>query len=59
MPASTWHPKRHVLARLDEEGAPIGKSTTIAEDREGYAACSRRSALPPALVVMEATGQDR
>ena len=48
--------ERHVLARLDEDGAPIGKSMTITEDREGYDALLKALGSPPALVVMEATG---
>ena len=30
--------ERHVLARLDEKGAPIGRPMAITEDREGHAA---------------------
>ena len=30
--------ERHVLARLDAEGAPIGRPIMITEDQEGYAA---------------------
>jgi transposase len=48
--------ERHVLARLDEEGAPIGKAMTITEDREGYDALLKALGPPPALIVMEATG---
>lgn len=48
--------ERHVLARLDEDGVPIGKSMTITEDREGYDALLKALGSPPALVVMEATG---
>ena len=47
---------RHVLARLDEDGAPIGKAMTITEDREGYDALLKALGSPPVLVVMEATG---
>ena len=32
---------RHVLARLDEAGAAVGKPITITEDREGYDALLR------------------
>ena len=39
--------EHHTLARLDEDGAPIGKAMTIAEDREGYDALLKRSALHP------------
>lgn len=48
--------ERHVLARLDDDGAPIGKSMTITEDRKGYDALLEALGSPPALVVMEATG---
>ena len=48
--------ERHVLARLDEAGAAIGKPIAITEDREGYDALLRALAPPPVLVVMEATG---
>lgn len=48
--------ERHLLARLDEEGAPIGKPMTITEDREGYDALLKALGPPPVLVVMEATG---
>lgn len=48
--------ERHTLARLGEDGAPIGKSMTITEDREGYDALLKALGPPPVLVVMEATG---
>ena len=48
--------ERHVLARLDAEGAPIGRPIVITEDQEGYAALIAALGPPPALVVMEATG---
>ena len=48
--------ERHVLARLDDDGAPIGKSMTITEDRKGYDALLEALGSAPALVVMEATG---
>ena len=48
--------ERHVLARLDAQGAPIGKPLPITEDREGYDALLRALGPPPVLVVMEATG---
>jgi len=28
--------ERHMLARLDDQGAPIGKPLPITEDRAGY-----------------------
>jgi transposase len=48
--------ERHTLARLDDTGAPIGKSMAIGEDREGYDALLEALGPPPVLVVMEATG---
>ena len=48
--------ERHVLARLDEQGAPISKPTPFSEDREGYDTLLRLLGPPPVLVVMEATG---
>lgn len=48
--------ERHLLARLDETGAPIGKAMTITEDREGYDTLLKALDPPPALIVMEATG---
>jgi transposase len=48
--------ERHVLARLDDAGAAIGKPLTITEDREGYDALLRALGPPPVLIVMEATG---
>jgi len=48
--------ERHMLARLDDTGAPIGKPSAITEDREGYDALLTALSPPPALVVMEATG---
>lgn len=48
--------ERHVLARLDEQGAPIGKPTPFSEDREGYDTLLRLLGPAPVLVVMEATG---
>lgn len=47
---------RHVLARLDDAGAAIGKPITITEDREGYDALLRALDPPPVLIAMEATG---
>jgi len=48
--------ERHVLARLDAEGAPIGRPMAITEDQAGHAALIAALGIPPALVVMEATG---
>jgi transposase len=48
--------ERHMLARLDEAGAPIGKPIAIAEDRAGYDILLAALGPPPALIVMEATG---
>jgi transposase len=48
--------ERHMLARLDEAGASIGKPLAITEDRDGYEALLKALGEPPALIVMEATG---
>ena len=48
--------ERHMLARLDDQGAPIGKPMPITEDRAGYDALLEALGPPPVLVVMEATG---
>lgn len=50
--------ERHVVARLNAEGSPIGRPMAITEDLEGYAAliAALGPPSPPALVVMEATG---
>jgi transposase len=48
--------ERHVLARLDDTGHPIGKPIVITEDRAGYDALLAALDPPPVLVVMEATG---
>ena len=48
--------ERHMLARLDDQGAPIGKPQPITEDRAGYDALLEALGPPPVLVVMEATG---
>ena len=50
--------ERHVLARLDGAGTPLGPPTPITEDQAGYARLLELLAPPPALVVMEATGHD-
>ena len=48
--------ERHMLARLDAQGVPLGKPVPITEDREGYDALLRLLGPPPVLVAMEATG---
>jgi transposase len=48
--------ERHLLARLDGAGGPIGRPVAIAEDGSGYARLLELLGPPPALVVMEATG---
>jgi transposase len=48
--------ERHVLARLDDTGAPLGAPIAITEDRAGHDAALAALGLPPVLVVMEATG---
>lgn len=48
--------ERHMLARLDDTGAPLGRPLAITEDREGYDGLLKALGTPPVLVVMEATG---
>lgn len=48
--------ERHVLARLDDDGAPMGRPTAFTEDAAGYRTMLEALGPPPALVVMEATG---
>jgi transposase len=48
--------ERHVLARLDKDGASMGRPTAFAEDAAGYRTMLEALGPPPALVVMEATG---
>lgn len=48
--------ERHMLARLDNQGAPIGKPIPITEDRAGYDALLKALGEPPVLIAMEATG---
>ena len=48
--------ERHVLARLDDTGEPIGRPTPFAEDASGYRLLLDALGAPPALVVIEATG---
>jgi transposase len=48
--------EHHVLARLDDSGAPVGKPLGFAEDRAGYDTMLRALGEPPALVALEATG---
>ena len=48
--------ERHMLARLDAAGAPMGRPVAITEDADGYGRLLEALGPPPALVVMEATG---
>lgn len=48
--------ERHLLARLDARGVPIGRPVPVTEDREGYDTLLRLWGPPPALAAMEATG---
>lgn len=48
--------ERHLLARLDDAGRPIGQPTPITEDHASYAKLTELLGPPPALIVMEATG---
>lgn len=48
--------ERHMLARLDDQGAPIGKPISITEDRAGYNALLKALGPAPVLIAVEATG---
>ncbi len=48
--------ERHVVARLDAQGRPMGKPVPIAENREGHDMLLHLLGASPVLVVMEATG---
>ena len=48
--------ERHMLARLDDQGAPIGKPMAITEDRAGYDILLKALGEAPVLIAMEATG---
>jgi len=48
--------ERHVLARLDNDGAPMGRPIAFAEEAAGYRTMLEALGPPPSLVVMEATG---
>lgn len=48
--------ERHVLARLDGTGQPLGRPIAIDEDAGGYRMMLEALGPPPALVAMEATG---
>ena len=48
--------ERHMLARLDAQGVPLGKPVPITEDGEGYNTLLRLFGAPSVLVAMEATG---
>jgi transposase len=48
--------ERHVLARLDDDGAPVGRPIAFAEDAAGYRTLLAALGSPPVLVVLEATG---
>jgi transposase len=48
--------ERHMLARLDAQGRPIGKPIAFTEDRDGYDTLLRALGADPVLIVMEATG---
>ena len=48
--------ERHMLARLDAQGVPLGKPVPITENREGYDTLLCLLGPPPVLVAMEATG---
>lgn len=46
----------HVLARVDDAGAPLGRPVAISEDSTGYQRMLELLGAPPVLVVIEATG---
>jgi len=48
--------ERHMLARLDDTGVPIGRPLPVTEDRAGHDALLKALGKPPVLIVMEATG---
>jgi transposase len=48
--------ERHVLARLEAEGKPLGRPIPVTEDRAGYAKLLEALGPPPALIALEATG---
>ncbi len=48
--------ERHMLARLDDAGATIGKPLAITEDRDGYEVLLKALGAPPALVVIKVRG---
>ena len=48
--------ERHMLARLDATGAPIGRPIGIPEDRAGYDTLLAALGPAPVLIAMEATG---
>lgn len=48
--------ERHMLARLDAEGKPLGRPIPVTEDQAGHATLLEALGPPPALIVMEATG---
>lgn len=48
--------ERHMLARLDRAGKPIGRPIAFSEDQDGYGGLAEALEPPPVLVAMEATG---
>jgi transposase len=48
--------ERHVLARLDSAGKPIGRPIAFTEDHAGSTRLAEAPGPPPVLVAMEATG---
>ena len=48
--------ERHMLARLDAQGRPVGRPMPISEDRAGYDTLLKALGPPPVLIAMEATG---
>lgn len=48
--------ERHMLARLDAEGGPLGRPIPFTEDQAGYAKLIEALGPPPVLIALEATG---
>lgn len=48
--------ERHMLARLDSAGKPVGRPIAFGEDQDGYRRLAEALGPPPVLVAMEATG---
>jgi len=47
--------ERHMLARLDAEGKPLGRPIPVTEDQAGHATLLEALGPPPALIALGAT----